>query len=168
VVNSRTGSDGTTVKRRRECSACARRFTTYERVEDSILRVVKKDGGRENFSRAKILKGLTTALYKRSVPMETVEELVDQIEREVHHRYESEVPSSEIGELVMERLKELDQVAFIRFASVYREFKDVSDFVQEADTMLKESGVAGPPGAEGPALAEAGNTPPTGDSTEEQ
>lgn len=143
VVNSRTSTDGCSVKRRRECNDCGRRFTTYERVEDTVLRVIKKDGGRESFSRSKILSGLTKACYKRPVSTEMLEKVVDEIEREVHQRFEAEAPSTEIGELVMRRLRELDQVAFIRFASVYREFKDVSDFMEEAGMMLKEGGGAG-------------------------
>ncbi len=149
VANSRTSSDATSVKRRRECNRCGRRFTTYERIEDSVLRVIKKDGGRENFSRGKILEGLRKACYKRPVSADVLEETVDGIERELHQRFEGEVPSREIGELLMQRLKDLDQVAFIRFASVYREFKDVSDFVEQAGMMLKESGgkeAGAPPG----------------------
>ena len=149
VANSRTSSDATSVKRRRECNICGRRFTTYERIEDTVLRVIKKDGGRENFSRSKILAGLRKACYKRPVSADALEETVDGIERELHQRFEGEVPSREIGELLMRRLKELDQVAFIRFASVYREFKDVSDFVEQAGMMLQESGGKGagaPPG----------------------
>ncbi len=136
VVNSRTSANGTSVKRRRECLRCGKRYTTYERVEQSTLRVIKKDGNRENFSRAKMLEGLLKACHKRPVSTETVEEAVDDIERKLRERFDSEVPSKEIGELIMERLRELDQVAFIRFASVYREFKDASDFVEEADLML--------------------------------
>ena len=138
VVNSRVSSGGTSVKRRRECARCSSRYTTYERVENRVLRVVKKDGGREGFSRKNILDGLLKACYKRPVSMDMLNEMVDQIERELRQCFESEVPSSEIGELVIARLKELDQVAFIRFASVYREFKDVSDFVEEAGMMLQE------------------------------
>jgi transcriptional repressor NrdR len=137
VVNSRTSSDGACVKRRRECNGCGRRFTTYERVEQTVLRVVKKDGGRESFSRGKILEGLVKACYKRPISLEVLNQIVDEIERELHQRFEGEVPSKEIGEMVMERLRALDQVAFIRFASVYREFKDVSDFVAEAGRMAR-------------------------------
>jgi transcriptional repressor NrdR len=138
VVNSRPSSDGSYVKRRRECNACERRFTTYERIEESVLRVEKKDGTREDFSRRKLLRGLTKACYKRPIPMDTLTELVGQIERELHERFEREVPAEAIGELVMEKLRELDQVAYIRFASVYREFTDATDFREEADTMLRE------------------------------
>ncbi len=136
VVNSRTSADGVCVKRRRECRRCGRRYTTYERMEQSPLRVVKKDGNRENFSRDKLLGGILKACHKRPVSTDAVEQMVDEIERELHGRFENEVQSSVIGEMVMQRLRELDQVAFIRFASVYREFKDVSDFVEQADMVL--------------------------------
>ena len=136
VVNSRTSTDGGSVKRRRECQSCGRRYTTYERIEGSVLRVVKKDGCRENFSRAKLLEGLARACHKRPVSTDDLQRVVDEIERELHQRFENEVPSSAIGELVMEKLRGMDDVAFIRFASVYREFKDVSDFLQEADQVL--------------------------------
>jgi len=145
VINSRPSVDGSYVKRRRECNACARRYTTYERIEESVLRVVKKDGTREDFSLQKLLAGLNKACYKRPIPADRIKELADHVEREMHRRYEGEVPSEAIGELVMALLRELDQVAYIRFASVYRQFKDVSDFVEEADTMLRaESGGAWP------------------------
>lgn len=137
VINSRPSADGTYVKRRRECNSCSRRYTTYERIEESVLRVVKKDGTREDFSLQKLLAGLNKACYKRPIPAEKIKELAEHVEREMHRRYEGEVPSRAIGELVMSLLRNLDQVAFIRFASVYREFKDVSDFMEEADTMLR-------------------------------
>ncbi len=141
VINSRPSVDGSYVKRRRECNSCGRRYTTYERIEESVLRVVKKDGTREDFSLQKLLAGLDKACYKRAIPADRIKELADHVEREMHRRYEGEVPSEAVGELVMALLRELDQVAYIRFASVYREFKDVSDFVEEADTMLRaESG----------------------------
>ncbi|MFO8007309.1 MAG: transcriptional regulator NrdR [Candidatus Brocadiia bacterium] len=144
VVNSHPSTDGTYVRRRRECNECGRRYTTYERIEQSILRVVKKDGSREEFSLQKLLAGLNKACYKRPIPAERITALAEEVERELHQHFEGEVPSREIGELVMERLRELDHVAYIRFASVYREFKDVSDFVEEADTVLR-SGGARPP-----------------------
>jgi transcriptional repressor NrdR len=140
VVNSRPGTDGTYVKRRRECNGCGRRYTTYERIEESVLRVVKKDGSRESFSHKKILDGLLKACYKRPIPVERVQQLADEVERETHRAYEAEVPSRQIGEMVMKKLREVDQVAYIRFASVYREFKDVTDFVEAADLMLRGSG----------------------------
>jgi len=139
VANSRANSDGTCVKRRRECARCGRRYTTYERVEERPLRVIKKDGNRENFTRKKIVDGLVKACFKRPPSMDQLNAVVDEIERELNERFETEVPSKEIGELVMARLRELDQVAFIRFASVYREFKDVSDFVEQAGMVLRET-----------------------------
>ena len=145
VINSRPSADGTYVKRRRECNSCSRRYTTYERIEESVLRVVKKDGTREDFSLQKLLSGLNKACYKRPIPAERIKELAEHVEREMHRRYEGEVPSRALGELVMSLLRELDQVAYIRFASVYREFKDVSDFMEEADTMMRAgSDGAGP------------------------
>jgi transcriptional repressor NrdR len=138
VINSRTSADGKTVKRRRQCSSCGHRFTTYERVEETILRVVKKDGSRDDFSRGKILAGLMKACYKRPISVEQLEALLDEIETELYRTYEREVPSQVIGELVMDKLRALDHVAYIRFASVYREFKDVTDFVHEADTVLRK------------------------------
>ncbi len=139
VVNSRPSADGTYVKRRRECNACGRRYTTYERIEESVLRVIKKDGGREDFSLKKIISGLNKACYKRPIPAERIRALAEDVERELHRHYEGEVPSRKIGQLVMTRLRELDQVAYIRFASVYQEFKDVSDFVEEAGTVLRDA-----------------------------
>ncbi len=149
MVNSRPGSDGTYVKRRRECNGCGRRYTTYERIEMSVLRVVKKDGKREDFSREKLLVGLNKACYKRPIPAEHVSDLADEVERELHRHYEGEVPSQAVGELVMAKLRELDHVAYIRFASVYREFKDVTDFVEEAGAVLegRDSGPKAPSAA---------------------
>jgi transcriptional repressor NrdR len=146
VVNSRPSVDGTYVKRRRECNTCSRRFTTYERIAESVLRVIKKDDTREDFSRHKLIAGLTKACYKREIPSERIDALADEVERELHRRFEREVPTREVGELVMHKLRQLDQVAYIRFASVYRAFEDVSDFVEEADTVLRSE----PVGAESP------------------
>lgn len=152
VINSRTSADGKTVKRRRQCLTCEHRFTTYERVEDTILRVVKKDGSRDDYARAKILAGLMKACYKRPISVEQLENLVDEVEMELYKKYEREVPSDAIGELVMEKLRALDHVAYIRFASVYREFQDVTDFVHEADTVLRKGGAqAGGPRQSGDA-----------------
>lgn len=137
VVNSRTSANGACVKRRRECLSCGRRYTTYERVEEVPLRVIKKGGNREHFLRSKLLEGLARACHKRPVSTDRIEDIVDEIERELHQQFENEVPAEAIGEMVMEKLRSLDEVAFIRFASVYREFKDVSDFVEEADMMLE-------------------------------
>jgi transcriptional repressor NrdR len=138
VVNSRTTGNGVAVKRRRECNQCSRRYTTYERMEETPLRVTKKDGNRENFSRQKLLDGLARACHKRPISTDRLEEVADEIERELNQRFENEVPSEAIGELVMKKLRQLDQVAFIRFASVYREFKDVSDFLEEAEVLEEE------------------------------
>ena len=136
VVDSRTSGGGYIIRRRRECLNCGRRFTTYERIETMPLRVVKKDGSRVEFDREKILNGVMKACEKRPVSMQTIEEIVSSIETEIYNNYDKEVSSKHIGQLVMKRLREVDQVAYIRFASVYREFKDVSDFVEEVQPML--------------------------------
>jgi len=136
VVDSRAAASGHAIRRRRECLRCGRRFTTYERVETMPLRVVKKDGSRVPFDRQRILAGIMKACEKRPVPTQLIEETVTEIEAEIYHMFEKEVPSNLIGELVMKRLKSIDQVAFVRFASVYREFKDVSDFLDEVQPML--------------------------------
>lgn len=130
VVDSRSSSEGAVVRRRRECLQCGRRFTTYERVEEAPLRVVKKDGSRVPFDRDKILVGLRKACEKRPVSAEAIELAVSKIEDEINKKYDREVPSADIGEMVMEALKKLDSVAYVRFASVYREFKDPEDFVK--------------------------------------
>ncbi len=137
VVDSRT-SDAFSVRRRRECLECERRFTTYERVEESPLKVVKKDGSRVPFDRNRIRKGIETACYKRPVSNDQIEELIGRVEADIYESFEREIPSRNIGELVFSALKQLDQVAFVRFASVYREFKDVNDFVEELEPMLRE------------------------------
>jgi transcriptional repressor NrdR len=129
VVDSREAQEGQTTRRRRECAGCGRRFTTYERVEDILPAVVKKDGRREPFDRRKIVEGLTRACQKRPVSAEQIEELVTGIERKVQEMGEKEVPSAVIGEALMERLKALDPVAYVRFASVYRAFRDVGEFM---------------------------------------
>jgi transcriptional repressor NrdR len=131
VVDSRVRQDGTVIRRRRECRECGRRYTTLERVEQTPIRVIKKDGSRVPFERQKILQGLLKACYKRPVSREVLEEVTDAVGAAVAERLEPEVPSEVIGELVMERLRDLDQVAYVRFASVYREFKDVSQFLDE-------------------------------------
>jgi transcriptional repressor NrdR len=131
VVDSREAQDGRTTRRRRECLACGRRFTTYERVDDVLPQIVKKDGRRESYDRDKIVKGLEIACQKRPVSREQIEALVASVERQLQEMGEREVRSSVIGETVMGRLKELDPVAYVRFASVYREFRDVKDFVSE-------------------------------------
>ncbi|MBM4045626.1 MAG: transcriptional repressor NrdR [Planctomycetes bacterium] len=136
VVDSRASDEGMSIRRRRECLACLRRYTTYERVEDTPLRVIKKDGRRVPFERSKILEGLRKACEKRPISTEQLDRVVDDIEVEIYRKYDREVPSKDIGQLVMERLRALDKVAYVRFASVYREFKDVNEFVAELKPML--------------------------------
>ena len=136
VVDSRSSGDGYVIRRRRECLACGRRYTTYERLEETPLRVVKKDGRREPYSRQKILSGLMKACEKRPVPTKKLEETVNEIEREIYGVYDREVSSKFIGELIMQKLRKLDQVAYVRFASVYREFKDINEFLDELRPML--------------------------------
>ena len=139
VIDSRAGDDGATIRRRRECVSCRRRFTTYERVERNTLTVVKKGGDREPFDRDKIKRGLAKACWKRPISEEDIEAVVTALEAELHGTYEGEVPSVAIGERMMEQLKTLDAVAYVRFASVYREFKDVRDFVEELEPILAEA-----------------------------
>jgi len=139
VIDSRSGDDGATIRRRRECLACRRRFTTYERVERQLLTVVKKEGVRDPFDRDKIKRGLAKACWKRPVTEDEIEAVVLSLEAELYGAYESDVPSRVIGERLMELLKDLDQVAYVRFASVYREFKDVRDFVDELEPILNEA-----------------------------
>jgi transcriptional repressor NrdR len=131
VIDSRLSQDGHVIRRRRECEACVRRFTTYERVEEILPMVVKKDGGREVFDRTKIISGIRKACEKRPVPVSAMEQIVEAIERELHESGEKEVPSSYIGERVMESLRQVDGVAYVRFASVYRSFRDVNEFLEE-------------------------------------
>ena len=126
-----------TIRRRRECMKCARRFTTYERIDEIPYMVVKKDGSREKFDRQKILGGLLKACEKRPVPMSTLEEIVDEAEAFVAESPDRERPSTELGELVMDRLRKLDKVAYVRFASVYLDFKDVREFMDELKDLLK-------------------------------
>ena len=139
VIDSRAGDDGNSIRRRRECLACRRRFTTYERVERQSLTVVKKGGVREPFDRDKIKRGLAKACWKRPVTEEEIETVVSALEAEVYGTYENELSSRMIGERLMESLRSIDQVAFVRFASVYREFKDVKDFVEELEPILAEA-----------------------------
>ena len=136
VIDSRGSADGRSIRRRRECLGCGKRFTTYEKVEEQSLMVIKKDGRREPFDRHKLLAGLVKACEKRPVSMDDLEALVDELERELSQHFEREVPSKEIGERVMRRLHALDPVAYVRFASVYREFKDVEQFMRELKDLL--------------------------------
>ena len=138
VVDSRAADDGTTIRRRRECPECGRRFTTYEAVEKMPLMVVKRDNRREPFSRDKLMTGIIRSCDKRDISMEQITNFVAEIERDIRNRTEPEVPSEKLGEIVMERLKDFDEVAYIRFASVYREFKDVDTFMNELAKMLKD------------------------------
>lgn len=131
VVDSRESKDGGTIRRRRECLACGRRFTSYEQIEDIPYMVVKNDGSREEFDRRKLLSGLRKACEKRTVSAKQLDAVVDDIESDLHDREEREMSTREIGERVMKALRELDQVAYVRFASVYRRFDDVDSFVQE-------------------------------------
>lgn len=131
VIDSRASQDGFAIRRRRECLSCKRRYTTYERVEEPAIKVIKKDGVREPFERDKIKRGLEKACWKRPISGEQIEAIVAGIEGEVHAHFDAEVESRYLGELVMQRLREIDHVAFVRFASVYREFKDIRDFVAE-------------------------------------
>ncbi len=138
VVDSRLGKDGEAIRRRRHCEHCGRRFTTYERVEDSLPMVVKKDGRREPFERAKIVAGLKRACEKRPISVDTIEALVEKIERQLQEGGEREVTSRAIGETVMRELHELDGVAYVRFASVYRSFRDVREFMRELEELIAE------------------------------
>lgn len=140
VINTRNVDNGYVIKRRRMCLKCGMRFTTYEKYERESLLVIKKDGSRESFQREKILKGILRACEKRSIPMSVIQDTVSKIERKIHSRYEDEVSSREIGKLVMSHLKNIDKVAYVRFASVYREFKDVKEFMKEIKPILKIPG----------------------------
>lgn len=137
VIDSRSANAGATVRRRRQCLSCSKRFTTYEKVEEITLYVIKKDGRRDVFDREKIKRGLLTACKKRPVSLQTIEDIVNRIEIELYEKYDREVKSTKIGDLVMRELKAIDHVAYVRFASVYREFKDVSEFMRELKPMLK-------------------------------
>ncbi len=138
VVDSRESEDS--VRRRRQCLRCGERFTTYERVEAATLYVVKRDGRREEFSREKLLSGLRLACAKRPLPTGAIERLVDDIEAELMRQGRQETSSSRIGEMVMERLRDLDRVAYIRFASVYRDFSEVGDFLRASEALIEEEG----------------------------
>lgn len=138
VVDSRPTDEGQAIRRRRECLNCKKRFTTYEKVEEIPIVIVKKDGNRESFNRNKVINGLIRACEKRPVSMQIIEKTVDEIERHLHNSMEKEIPSEYIGELVMNSLKEIDDVAYVRFASVYRHFKDINTFMDELNKLLKE------------------------------
>jgi len=136
VVDSRTSKEGDAIRRRRECLNCDRRFTTYERIEEVAQMVIKKDGRREPFDRWKLKSGLLKAVEKRPVSLEQIDSLIDDVERTLFNSSEHEVPTRAIGEAVMEHLRKLDEVAYVRFASVYRQFKDLNEFMSELKTML--------------------------------
>ncbi|MGA9175587.1 MAG: transcriptional regulator NrdR [Thermoactinomyces sp.] len=139
VLDSRPVHDGRAIRRRRECEKCEQRFTTFEMVEEQPLIVIKKDGSREEFSREKLLRGLIRACEKRPVPLAELESLVAEIESSLRQASSAEVPSKEIGEMVMQRLVDIDEVAYVRFASVYRQFKDINVFVNELEDLLNRS-----------------------------
>ncbi len=136
VVDSRASSDGMSVRRRRECLKCGKRFTTYEYIEETPLMVIKKDNGREPFDRKKVLSGLIKACEKRPIPIEKLEMIVEKVERELQRKFEQEVHAKDIGEAVMKELEKLDEVAYVRFASVYRQFKDINHFMKELKRLL--------------------------------
>jgi len=136
VIDSRTIDDGATIRRRRECVVCGRRFTTYETIETAPVLVVKTSGTREIFDERKIKNGIIKACEKRPVAMQTIDDVVAQIKKQVYNTYDQEVTTKQIGEIVMAHLKEVDEVAYVRFASVYRSFKDVSTFMRELEKMI--------------------------------
>jgi len=138
VIDSRPIEEGASIRRRRECLSCGRRFTTYETIETVSVMVVKKDRSREAFDREKLLKGLLRACEKRPVPVKRLEAVVDEVEATVQNMLEREVTSQAIGEMVMDRLKEIDDIAYIRFASVYRQFRDIDSFNEEINKLLSE------------------------------
>jgi len=137
VLDSRPADDGNVIRRRRECLECSRRFTTYERIEEIPLMIVKKDGRREIFDRSKLLRGLIKACEKRPTTLAMMEKLVDEVEKELRNTMDQEITSQQIGELVMEKLRLVDEVAYVRFASVYRQFTDAHKFIQEIEKLIK-------------------------------
>ena len=138
VIDSRLSKDGNVIRRRRECIICSRRFTTYEHIEEIPIMIIKKDGRREVFSREKVRSGMKRACEKRDISMNIIEEFIDELERDLRETGEKEIPAAEVGEKIMVRLHELDDVAYVRFASVYRDFKDVNDFVDELKSLLSK------------------------------
>jgi transcriptional repressor NrdR len=147
VIDSRTSGDAFVIRRRRECLECTKRFTTYEKVEQPVLMVVKKDGSRVPFDRSKVMHGMLRACEKRPVSIDRLEETVNRIEQQLHEMFDKEVSSKFIGQLVMTALKEIDHVAYVRFASVYREFKDIAEFLDELRPLLEKSANAKKEGA---------------------
>jgi len=142
VIESRATLDDTAIRRRRECLKCEKRYTSYEKLENLELMVVKRDGRREPFNREKVLTGIVKALEKRPIPMKVINETVDDIEQTILAKYSGEVPTRSIGELIMQKLHGIDKVAYVRFASVYRQFEDVSDFVDEVRSMPQKMTVS--------------------------
>ena len=138
VVDSRPTEDGSSIRRRRECLSCRKRFTTFEVMESLPVVVIKKDGSRQSFDRSKLLNGMIRACEKRPVSFETMEKIADEIEQILQNELNREVPSAKVGEMVMDRLKDVDEVAYVRFASVYRQFKDISTFMNELNKLLQE------------------------------
>ena len=138
VIDSRPADEGSSIRRRRECLACQRRFTTYEVMERLPLVVIKRDGSRQTFDKNKLIGSMLKACEKRSVALGDLEKIADEIEQELQNELEREIPTSEIGEMVMNRLKDLDEVAYVRFASVYRSFKDINTFMEELSKLLTE------------------------------
>lgn len=138
VIDSRLSRDGNVIRRRRECIECSRRFTTYEHIEEIPIMIIKKDGRREVFNREKVGAGMKRACEKRNISINVIEEFIEDLERDLRETGEKEIPSSTIGERVMAKLHEIDDVAYVRFASVYREFKDVNDFVSELKNLLSK------------------------------
>ena len=138
VIDSRPAEEGASIRRRRECLECHKRFTTYETMECLPIMVVKKDGSRQSFDRNKVMAGLIRACEKRPVPYSTLENMVSEIEQVLQNKMEREIGSAEIGELVMERLKKIDDVSYVRFASVYRQFKDINTFISELSKLLED------------------------------
>ena len=139
VVDSRPADEGSSIRRRRECLSCQRRFTTYETVESLPIIVVKKDGSRESFDRQKVLGGMIRACEKRPVPLAELEKIAEEIEQDLQNSMEREISTEAIGEKVMERLRDVDQVAYVRFASVYRQFKDIDTFMAELNKLLADN-----------------------------
>ena len=138
VIDSRPAEEGATIRRRRECLACQKRFTTYEVIERLPLVVVKRDGSRQSFDKMKLINGMVRACEKRPVSLQTLESIADEIEQELQSNLEREISTVEIGEMVMSRLKDIDEVAYVRFASVYRSFKDINTFMEELSKLLTE------------------------------
>ena len=138
VIDSRSADDGTTIRRRRECLSCEKRFTTYEKIETIPIVVIKRNGMRETFNRDKVLNGILRACEKRPVTLKEIDNLIDDVESKLYNMLEREVSSERIGEMVMERLQKLDDIAYVRFASVYRQFKDINSFMDELAKMINK------------------------------